>query len=326
MIKILDNVISKSTLGQCNVWLEKANWTYGWHSDPNVPYGHWNVDITKTTMHNPTDVTKKLPKEFKDVWDKLNVEYFKGQGLLTRCYANRHTFGTEGYIHTDSQRKEDHTVIVYLNEEWDYGWGGETMFYENGEVLKGVTPRFGRMVVFPGYIEHCAKGLSRICSKVRTTLMFKVTVDPKAIYESEVLLSEFLNEVKANEKPHKVGSLKDHLLRVFHILKGNGANDILALAGGLHSVYSTGSYRIACLPYTSENILETFGPEVDRIVKLFSTTDRPKALETPDGTLNEVDLFLLRCIECANLYDQEELNETDYPNLYKFSLEIRTQG
>ena len=260
------------------------------------------------------------------MWDLVNKEFFKGQALLTRCYANKHTFGTEGYVHTDSERKEDQTVVVYLNEEWNYEWGGETMFYEKGEAIRAVVPKMGRVASFPGNIPHCAKALSRLCPKVRTTLMLKVTIDPKAIYDSEQLLVEFLKEIGADKKPHKNGTLLDHLLRVYHLLKSIGANDILALAGGLHSVYSTNTYKLSCLSYTSDRIHETFGPEVDRIVRLFCTIDRPKCLEVPNETLTELDLFLLRCIECANLHDQDELNETDYPNLYKFSMEVRNKN
>ena len=328
MIKVTDNIIPKDVLKACSIYLDKANWSYGWPSNNEIPFGHWNVDITKTTHNNPTDVASKLPKEFKLAWEKINKEFFKDQALLTRCYSNRHTYGTEGYVHTDTERKEDHTVIVYLDEIWDTNWGGETIFYNNERthILQAIVPYLGRVVVFPGNIPHRASGVTRICNKNRTTLMFKCTVDPKAIYDSETLLLEFLKDIKADKKGHKVGTLADHLLRVYHILKSFGANDILALAGGLHSVYSTTTYKTATLPYTSEKIRDTFGPEVDRIVRLFSTIDRPKCLETPDKTLTDLDLFLLRCIECANLHDQDELNEETYPNLYKFSKEIQNKG
>lgn len=318
MIQIKENIISKDKLRLCKNWLEGAKWRFGWLSNSNVPFGHWNADISKTAPNNPTDIANKLPKEFKDIWDELNKDIFNGQGKLTRCYANRHTFGTEGYIHTDSDRKEDHTVVIYLNENWHYSWGGETMFYENKEVIKGVVPIFGRVVIFPGHIEHCVKALTRVCPEVRTTLMYKVTIDPKAVYSAEVLLDEFLDQVGANKLPHKDGNLKDHLIRTFHILKMVQAADILALAGGLHSIYSTNKYRKACLPLSSTLVEDTFGPEVDRIVRLFSSIDRPNILENPDGSLSDVDLFVLRSVECANLYDQNELDEIKYPNLVNF--------
>jgi len=325
VIQIKDNIIPKAKLTECNLFLDKSNWSYGWQSNKDVPYGHWNVDITKTLPNNPTDVAIRLPKSFKELWDSINKEIFKDQAKLTRCYSNRQTFGTEGYIHLDSRRESDQTVIVYMNENWEADWGGETSFYnkDKTEITKSIMPHYGRVVVFPGTMYHCARAVSRICPKARTTLMFKVTIDPKALYDSETLLTSFLHEIGADKLPHKSGTLFDHLIRTFHIIKTIGMNDILALAGGLHSVYSTNYYKTACLPFTSEKILETFGPEIDRIVRLFCTIDKPQALENPDGTLSEVDLFLLRCIECANLYDQQALDPEKYPNLYNFVLALR---
>ena len=153
--------------------------------------------------------------------------------------------------------------------------------------------------------------------------MYKVTIDPKAMYDSETLLISFLKDIGADKLPHKSGSLYDHLLRTYHIIKSIGMNDILALAGGLHSVYSTNYYKTACLPFTSDRIAETFGPEVDRLVRLFCTIDKPNVLENPDGSLSELDLFLLRCIECANLYDQQALDPEKHPNLHKFVESLR---
>ena len=207
---------------------------------------------------------------------------------------------------------------IYMDENWNYEWGGETTFYKNGEIIKSVVPKYGRYVAFPGTVEHCAKPLSRVCPTVRTTLMFKASIDPKAVYPAEQLLADFLIEHGANKLPHKTGSLKDHLIRVYHILKTTGANDILALAGGLHSVFGTSTFRKTLLSQDSTVVNDTFGPEIDRIVRLFSSIDRPKCLENPDGSLNDVDLFLLRAIECANLYDQSELDAEKYPNLYEF--------
>jgi len=319
MISIKDNLIPRDKLKLCHAWLDKANWVYGWPSNTDMQFGHWNVDIAKTAITNTTEIKDRLPQAFKEVWKDLNNKLYKDKATLIRCYSNRHTFGTEGYIHTDTKRKEDHTIVIYL-DDWNANWGGETMFYDplKTEIIKSVIPSYGKVVSFPGTIPHKAAAISRICSKVRTTLMFKATIDPKAIYEAEELLTEFLKEIGADKKPHKNGSLMDHLIRVFHILKSVGANDILALAGGLHSIYGTNAYKTGCLSYTSWKVEQTFGPEVDRLVKLFSKLDRPNALENPDGSLSELDLFLMRSIECANLYDQGELDAEKYPNLHEF--------
>lgn len=326
MIMVKEGIIHKDVLKKCLYILNKANWTYGWPSNTGVPYGHWNVDITRTSKSNPTDVSDRLPDAFADVWEVINNEFFGGVAKLTRCYSNRHTFGTEGYIHTDTNRAQDQTCVVYLDEEWSADWGGETNFYNTNmtEIIKSVLPAFGRTAVFPGNIPHCARGVTRICPKVRTTLMFKATIDPKAMYPAEQMLESFLDSIGATQKKHKKGTLADHLMRTFHMLKGVGAGDIVALAGGLHSVYGTNAFKSPCLKKEDKRIHELFGAEVDRLVRLFSTLNRPNSLESPDGSLSETDLFLLRCIECANLYDQDELDQEVYPNLYEFASKFRT--
>jgi SM-20-related protein len=325
MITVKDNVLPQDALRACAHWLDRANWSYGWQSNKQMPFGHWNVDITKTGVNNPTDVSNRIPKEFKALWDALNKDFYGGQALLTRCYSNRHTFGTEGYIHTDTHRQEDHTCVIYMNKDWSADWGGETVFYtlDKAEIIRSIVPKFGRIAAFSGTIPHRASPVSRVCSEARTTLMFKAAIDPKAIYPAETLLATFLKSVGADRKPHKDGSLQDHLMRTFHILKASGATDLLALAGGLHSVYGTNAYLNACLPANDTQIKVQFGSEVDRLVRLFSSLNRPSVLENPDGSLSDGDLFCMRCIECANLYDQQELTPQRYPNLYDFAVRLR---
>jgi len=151
-------------------------------------------------------------------------------------------------------------------------------------------------------------------------MMFKFAVDLKSMYPAEEILKSFLTEVGAFQKPHKDGSLGNHLLRVFHLMKSVGIGDVLAVAGGLHSVYGTQSYKNACLNVESKRVRETFGPEVDRLVRLFSSLKRPDDL-LDGSSLEEKDLFLMRCIEVANLYDQGELD--DHPQLKAFAAQFK---
>lgn len=321
MVTVADDILTEDLIKPCRIWLDNARWSYGWKSNTDKPYGHWNVDITKTDKYNPTDVSDRLATPFAAVWDKLNKTIFNGEAKLTRCYSNRHTFGTEGYIHTDTDREGDYTCVVYMNEQWDADWGGETTFYTNDKstIINAVIPKYGRVAVFPGTIPHCARSITRVCPETRTTLMFKVLVNPSTLYTSEQQLINFLDDIGANTKPHKSGSLKDHLLRTYYLLKGNGLTDVVALAGGLHSVYGTNVFKNGCLSQNDTQIKDKFGEEVDRFVRLFSTINRPNCLEIPDSSLTDGDLFVLRCIECANLHDQGELTEAKYPNLYKFT-------
>lgn len=326
MIAVKDELTSLEVLDKCKAYLETANWTYGWPSNREMPFGHWNVDLTNSAAENTVDITGKLPKEcFKNLWDDVNEVMFGGKATLVRCYANRHTFGTEGYIHTDTEREGDVTCVVYMNNNWNVNWGGETVLYnaDKTDIVKSVIPKYGRGLAFAGNIPHCAKPLSRVCPAVRTTLMFKVLVDLPKIDGNDEKLRDFLLEIRANELPHKNGSLMDHLLRTYFILKGIGAKEVLAFAGGLHSVYGTNAYKGHALELDNTRVLEHFGEEVDGLVRTFHEINRPEVLENPDGSLSDIELFLLRCIECANLHDQQELSAEVYPNLYEFAMQMR---
>ena len=301
-----------------------GNWVFGWHSNRDIPYGHWNCEFSYAGLTNSEDVSDKIPEALQSLWMEINEKIFNGKAIPVRCYANRHTFGTEGYIHTDTTRKEDHTVVIYLNPIWEAQWGGETVFYNDKqtEITASVLPNYKRIAVFPGTVPHKAAPLSRICNTVRTTLMFKVSIDPQPLSDDEEKLKTFLKNIGADTIPHRIGTLYEHLVRVYHILASMNAPNYVALAGGLHSVYGTNVFKDN--PDIADSaVLEEFGPKVNHLVGLFGTIDRPKCLEEMDDSISDEDMFDLRCIECANLYDQSELNEKDYPNLFKFSREAR---
>ena len=325
MLTVKDSLTSTRLLDMGKAYLDKAHWSYGWPSNTDMPFGNWNADISHTGKENTVDVRDRLPHELIDLWDAVNDEMFGGQGTLVRCYANRHTYGTEGYIHTDTTREGDLTCVIYMDPKWDVNWGGETVVYnaDRTEIIKSVIPQYGRAFAFSGNQPHCAKPLSRVCPTVRTTLMFKVLMDTSKLQADDEKLRDFLLEINAHQLPHKHGSLMDHLLRTYYILKGAGAEGGIALAGGLHSVYGTNAYKNNPLDVTDTRVADKFGPEVDLAVRLFHSIDRPNVLENPDGSLNEVELFILRCIECANLYDQEELDPRVYPNLHEFAMRFK---
>jgi SM-20-related protein len=316
--------MTQPQLDTINMYLDGCVWTYGWKSHEDIAFGHWNTDITHTFKTNPTNVVDRLPFELTSVWDNLNQGIFGGKAILTRCYANRHTFGTEGYIHTDTERDEDHTVVVYMNKEWNPNWGGETVLYtpDRKEIVKSYIPKYGRVVVFPGTIPHRANPVSRICPEVRTTLMFKVSIDPKPMDDDEKKLLDFLTKIGADKMPHKKGSLLDHLYRCYHLAKNMGLDLTIALSAGLHSVYGTNAFEHKLLDFSSKDVEDTFGYDVDELVRLFHSIDRPKVLEEGAEFLGK-HLFALRCIEVANLYDQGELLPKDYPNLLQFVSELR---
>jgi SM-20-related protein len=56
--------------------------------------------------------------------------------------------------------------------EWQDGWGGETLFYDEGnkEIIYGSKFTPNRVVVFDGNIPHNIKHQNRIADKYRMSL------------------------------------------------------------------------------------------------------------------------------------------------------------
>jgi SM-20-related protein len=64
-------------------------------------------------------------------------------------------------------------------KEWKIDWGGETIFWDRGkrEIVKSILPKSNRLILFESNIWHGARPLSRYCSMLRITLMFKFILE-----------------------------------------------------------------------------------------------------------------------------------------------------
>jgi hypothetical protein len=163
---------------------EEAAFRYGWPSDKSVSeFTHWHLDFLNKAAPKQGDAETSLfsvPafRAVADAWRYLQGSVLKGHRLV-RCYANAHTYGVEGYVHTDALVDSNYTALVYLVSNWQSEWAGETVFLNDiGEIVDAAIPRPNRLLVFDGQQLHAARSLSRACPELRVTLMFK-TVAPK---------------------------------------------------------------------------------------------------------------------------------------------------
>lgn len=99
-----------------------------------------------------------VEKEFlcimDDFSDYLNYTCFAGIKLHEFHYAVYQP-GTRYARHKDQFRSNDsrkYSMVLYLNEGWQQGDGGELMIYTNEDVK--VEPLFGRLVFFRSELEH----------------------------------------------------------------------------------------------------------------------------------------------------------------------------
>jgi len=319
--------------------INQRGWNYGWRSraarNSNIPFSHWNVDFAGTGAENGIDVSTKLPKALAAAWQHIQTNHCP-TARLVRCYANGHTYGVEGYPHTDSIRAGDKTLLVYLNQTWKRDWGGETVFYNDDEVLHAELPKYNKAILFDGNITHVAKGVARVCPSLRITLMFKILESVDPVRDQ---LQEFLSTVQADEAGHSANTLTGHLLRTYDLLKQAGQTQEVCNAGAVHSIFGTNIFAWHDrLNYNDRPKIEAVaGFAATRLAEIFSKLPRPGVLEMNLGTftgsllaldgttmsISAEDFAALCAIEAANLQDQSGLDP--YPGLKQLWAELNNK-
>ena len=122
-------------------------------------------------------------------------------------------------------------------------------------------------------------------------------------------------------------TLGEHLINTYDDLKRLGAEEEVALAGGLHSVYGTNAFRKQSLGADQRPVIRgLFGERAERLAWLFSRINRPRCFEgetlvdwrTKEPVeVSERDIRDLKLIEAANLSDNGS-DLSNYPNLRRF--------
>ncbi|HTU64514.1 MAG TPA: 2OG-Fe(II) oxygenase [Steroidobacteraceae bacterium] len=93
-----------------------------------------------------------------------------------RVYTNFSSFGDLLLTHVDAlPNARELTALWYLCDRWDAEWGGETLFYDDGnDAQVAVSPRPGRLLLFDGAIRHAGKPPNRNCPVGRYTFAIKL--------------------------------------------------------------------------------------------------------------------------------------------------------
>jgi len=338
----IENILPVELISRIEATIRSSQWKYGWRSNEDMGYAHWNHDFGGVKNDNTSDISGKLTGAIKDAWTYLESNYFPGATLI-RCYTNAHTFGVEGYPHTDSSRDRDVTLVIYMNREWKREWGGETIIYDGNNIAYAELPKFNKGLVFPGNKWHTARGLTRICPALRITLMYKVslpegmTIDqltltnikqtPIPVDPTRTKLLDFFNSIGADDIPHSSRVLTTHLINTYDLLRAAHRPETTCLAGACHSIFGTNIFKSQCLDKQSDMdmLVEEIGQEAADLVVLFGEINRPSTLNNSmrngvttvskiNGDIVDVgrqNFDALCAIEAANLFDQSALSQFD---------------
>jgi len=203
-IPIFDDCVSKEILDKFHTFArEEKIWSY---NNRGYPDGNsmtsFASDIINYTK-SPTDTVemwntpekicasagdkfKSLCKTYfflKPLWEKVVEVSGLGDNIhLMRCWLNGHTFGLGDTAHQDLHQADFNelpgiTFLYYMNAGWDPQWGGETFIYKtDGDLLRAVTPKPGRLICFDPRLDHKGTAPARYVNDLRVTCAFHTRV------------------------------------------------------------------------------------------------------------------------------------------------------
>lgn len=180
-IAVHDDLVPAPLRERLSTLVKQPIWQYGWRSNTRRDrFCFWHANFAGGGIESRINCEEELRKNTQanavyDLWKILSAGPLAGHEPL-RVYANSHTYGVEGYVHTDNDDEENYfSTIYYAHPVWHKNWSGETLFFarDGQDILKAVYPRPGRIVSFPGAIPHAAHAPSRECAELRISIVIK---------------------------------------------------------------------------------------------------------------------------------------------------------
>ena len=167
-IYIIDDVFSGDEIEAFYEYVKELPFTRNEKSTSYDEFPIFCTDFRPDQFEKETYVGQKARELLQQFIAKAS-EY-----KLFRSYINLSNYGDVEYPHYDCPvDANDITILYYVNKEWHYKYGGETVFYSNKDSRIAVLPTPGRFVIFPGNIEHLGSIATRICKLSRYSLALK---------------------------------------------------------------------------------------------------------------------------------------------------------
>lgn len=191
MINVYDNVFELYDAQYMHHVLtdKEFMWQYQHKSDKSQKIYHWHRNAGK----DEESLKENGFEWLIPVWDYVMEKYkFKERydvDTFRRIYFNAHTHGVEPQPHIDDG---DFTMIYYPILNWQKNWGGGTIVWDEHDQSKKEMPKDidkhveyvgNRLLVFPARRLHQAMPVSRICSKLRSVIVFKCYIMERAKFK-----------------------------------------------------------------------------------------------------------------------------------------------
>lgn len=167
-IKVYDNVFSLTQRQNLYSFVTKSKFSIGW-ADTEIMENQSNKLLHSSYSNEDLD-NFKLFSYLQGTELSKDLEGHK----VDQAIVNLSTASDYNFIHAHPQNK---VLLYYVNLEWQDGWHGETLFFD--ESCKDIvfasqfTP--GRFILFDASIPHTIRPQSIIAAKYRFT--FAVTLN-----------------------------------------------------------------------------------------------------------------------------------------------------
>ena len=164
-------------------------WQYQHKSDKSQKIYHWHRNAGKDEESLKENGFEWLIPVWDYVMEKYKFKERYNVDTFRRIYFNAHTHGVEPQPHIDDG---DFTMIYYPILNWQKNWGGGTIVWDEHDQSKKEMPKDidkhveyvgNRLLVFPARRLHQAMPVSRICSKLRSVIVFKCYIMERAKFK-----------------------------------------------------------------------------------------------------------------------------------------------
>lgn len=185
-ILVIDDFLSKNDFEWfVDKYFEKPNWwQHSWntgHDKHNESMWMWHRPLENDQNHMGTEGVKvdQMVPHLRMLWDRIDEKILNITGIKhrpERMYSNLHTYGYDGYTHTDDGNL---TALYYPCRSWDVLWEGGTLFYNDDETdcIKYCSLRPNRLVLFDPRIPHRPAAITKDCRSNRVSIAVKTIID-----------------------------------------------------------------------------------------------------------------------------------------------------
>ena len=166
---VVDGLFSESILKRLHLQLQVAG--YSLCSATSNASTEWNETMTELDVED--FVSDEFGRILVSEVNALNID--RRHLNASKVLVNSIRSGDVSFVHKDSDKDSEYSVLVYVNPLWEEDWAGETIFYDTqSEPVTAVSFRPGRVVIFPSKVLHRAGIQMSTCQDFRYTLSIRM--------------------------------------------------------------------------------------------------------------------------------------------------------